>query len=94
MTGHIETCRVRVTGRVQGVGFRFATARRARELGITGWVRNEQDGSVRALIQGSADQVDAMLSWLHYGPPAARVLQVEIEQDYAHERRFDHFRQL
>src|SRR5690554_6432225 len=82
----VETNMVWVRGQVQEVGFRFATVRRAHELGVTGWVRNQDDGSVQALLQGTADQIDAMLSWLHYGPPRARVDEVEVEKLYTEER--------
>lgn len=90
----IETSRVRITGRVQGVGFRFSTVRRAHELGVTGWVRNEDDGSVQALLQGNTEQIDEMLSWLQYGPPNARVDNVEVEPLYTEERRYGSFQQL
>jgi acylphosphatase len=69
--------RFRVCGRVQGVMFRQSTARRARELGIDGWVRNCADGSVEGCAAGSADALEALQRWLHEGPPAARVTQVE-----------------
>lgn len=72
-----EARQVRVTGRVQGVGFRAWTARRARALGLDGWVRNEPDGSVAALIAGPPDAVATMLGDLHRGPPAAWVDRVE-----------------
>ena len=89
----IETLDVRVTGRVQGVGFRAATVRQAHLLGVTGWVRNAPDGSVEALIQGDAEQVDRMLSWLHRGPPSARVAEVAHSQNHT-ERHFDNFQQI
>lgn len=88
----METVLVRVTGRVQGVGFRAAAVRQAHLLGLAGWVRNAPDSSVEALLQGPVDQVDRMLSWLHAGPPAARVDQVEHRQEIT-TRRFDHFEQ-
>lgn len=90
----VETNLVNIKGRVQGVGFRFATVRAAHELGITGWVRNQPDGTVQAVIQGDPDQIDAMLSWLQVGPPSARVDDVSIERDYAAERRYDSFQQI
>jgi acylphosphatase len=68
---------VRVTGLVQGVWFRGWTAGKARELGLSGWVRNEADGSVRGLISGPEAAVRAMLAALHDGPQAARVTRVE-----------------
>jgi len=89
----METLDVRVTGRVQGVGFRAATVRQAHLLGITGWVRNAPDGSVEVLIQGDAERVDQMLSWLHRGPPAARVAEVTHRQNHT-ERHFDNFQQI
>lgn len=63
----------RVTGRVQGVGFRWWTARTARELGLGGHVRNLPDGSVEVHAAGSAEAVAALERALHSGPPAARV---------------------
>lgn len=90
---HVETLVVRITGRVQGVGFRIAAVRHAHMLGITGWVRNADDGAVEALLQGPHDQVDRMLSWLHMGPPAARVQEVASQEEIT-ERYFDRFEQI
>jgi acylphosphatase len=64
---------VRVRGRVQGVGFRDACVRRARALGLHGWVRNRMDGSVETLLQGAADRLAEMRDWLRDGVPGARV---------------------
>jgi acylphosphatase len=69
---------VRVTGRVQGVSFRWYAAREAGRLGLTGWVRNEPDGSVAAHLEGPDDAVEEMADWCGHGPPAARVEQVEV----------------
>lgn len=88
-----ETILVRVTGRVQGVGFRASAVRQAHLLGIRGWVRNNADGSVEALLQGDHEQVDRMLSWLHAGPPAARVSEVT-HQESLQERHYDRFEQI
>ena len=76
MAGDV-TVRARVTGRVQGVWFRGWTEGEARRLGLRGWVRNEADGSVTALIAGPRAAVEAMVAALHDGPPAARVDAVE-----------------
>jgi len=65
--------RVRVDGRVQGVGFRDWTRRRAHELALLGWVRNEDDGGVRVHAEGAPGAVDALLAALREGPPAAVV---------------------
>lgn len=79
---------VRVYGRVQGVFFRANTRERARELGLTGYVRNMPDGSVEAVIEGEKDRVDELISWMHIGPPLARVDRVEVEyQEYRGEFR-------
>ncbi len=74
-----ETLLIRVTGKVQGVGFRFSTLRRAHAVGATGWVRNNEDGSVEALVQGTPEQVDHMLEWMRQGPPSARVDAIDHE---------------
>lgn len=71
--------RVRITGRVQGVGFRYHTCHQARKLGVTGWVRNMTDGSVSAEFQGNQDTIDLMLAWCQRGPMTARVAAVEQE---------------
>ncbi|WP_299054343.1 acylphosphatase [uncultured Nocardioides sp.] len=73
-----RSVRLRVTGRVQGVSFRWATEQEARRLGVTGWVRNEPDGSVAAYAEGPADAVDALVAWAHDGPPSARVASVDV----------------
>ena len=71
--------RLLITGRVQGVGFRyFAQAAAARE-GIHGWVRNRADGSVEALAEGDAEAIERFERALHHGPPGARVERVEVD---------------
>jgi len=67
-----------ISGRVQGVGFRFYMERKARELGVTGWVRNRRDGGVEAVVQGSVEAVDAMIAWARRGPSSAVVADVRI----------------
>lgn len=69
--------RVLVRGRVQGVSFRAATRAEARRLGVSGWVRNEDDGSVLLEAWGPADAVAALLTWCGKGPPLARVSSLE-----------------
>ncbi|HXV30988.1 MAG TPA: acylphosphatase [Sinorhizobium sp.] len=70
---------VRITGRVQGVCFRAWTRDEAERLGLSGWVRNERDGSVTALIAGSDKAVDTMLHRFWEGPPGAAVSTVASE---------------
>ncbi len=64
-------------GRVQGVGFRAFVARHARELGVAGEVRNAPDGGVEVLAEGDAAVLDAFADQVRFGPPLARVEQVE-----------------
>lgn len=69
-----------VHGRVQGVGFRYSTQAEARTLGVLGYARNLDDGSVEVLAWGEAEQVDALIAWLKAGGPrSARVEKVLVE---------------
>jgi acylphosphatase len=68
-----------VSGRVQGVSYRAATRTEARRLGLVGWVKNLDDGSVELEAEGPADKVEALVQWCHHGPPAARVLSVAVD---------------
>lgn len=65
--------RLRASGRVQGVGFRWFVRELARELGLAGWVRNDPDGSVLLEAEGSADAIDRLRADVARGPQAARV---------------------
>lgn len=78
--GHMTTkaVDVRVTGLVQGVFFRAQCADRAAQLGVTGWVSNEYDGSVRGHFEGPPDAVDALVAWCHHGSPRASVDRVDV----------------
>lgn len=76
----IEARRFVVRGRVQGVGFRWFVEREAHILGIAGWVRNNHDGSVEVLAQGTRDQISGLHSRLREGPRAARVDHVEVSE--------------
>nr|3TNV_A Chain A, Acylphosphatase [Pyrococcus horikoshii OT3] len=69
----------KIYGRVQGVGFRWSTQREGRKLGLNGWVRNLPDGSVEGVLEGDEERVEAMIGWLHQGPPLARVTRVEVK---------------
>lgn len=73
----LQTIRLRISGRVQGVGFRDALRSEAVRLGLTGWVRNLAGGGVEALAQGDPAAVAALLGWARRGPAAARVERVE-----------------
>ena len=93
LDSNLETLRVMVRGQVQGVGYRASAVRQAHLQRVTGWVRNNADGTVEAIVQGSPDQVDRMPEWMRHGPPAARVTDIETETDLT-ERRFERFEQL
>lgn len=69
---------VRVTGRVQGVSFRYHAEREAVRLGVTGWVRNEPDGSVAAHAEGDPVAVETFVRWCHDGPRLAYVEHVDV----------------
>lgn len=71
--------RVAVRGAVQGVGFRYETQQRAERLGVLGWVRNEEDGTVRVHAEGARAAVDSLLDFLREGPRGAAVAEVEVE---------------
>jgi acylphosphatase len=77
MTEDVQARRFVVRGRVQGVGFRWFVEREAHILGIAGWVRNNANGSVEILAQGTRDQLSSLRSRLREGPRAARVDGVE-----------------
>jgi acylphosphatase len=77
MTADVQARRFVVRGRVQGVGFRWFVEREAHMLQIAGWVRNNHDGSVEVLAQGTRDQLSGLRSRLREGPRAARVDAVE-----------------
>jgi acylphosphatase len=69
-----------VTGRVQGVGFRFFAALAARDLGVNGWVRNRPDGTVETFAEGAQEAVELYLERLRLGPRVARVDAVIVEE--------------
>lgn len=76
----ITAIRLLVYGRVQGVGFRYYTHKKALELGICGFVRNQADGSVSIEAEGKSDQLEQFVLWCQEGPSWARVLKLEQQQ--------------
>ena len=81
--------RVRVTGRVQGVFFRAWTRDQARELGVSGWVRNADDGSVEAHAEGERGAVEKLIARMRQGPPSADVRDLHVHE--ASGEGFDRF---
>ncbi len=65
-----------VEGKVQGVSFRFYTVQFARNLDVTGWVRNLPDGTVEVVAEGPREHLDGLIEYLHEGPPDAHVKRV------------------
>lgn len=74
----IERRRVVVSGRVQGVFFRECTRREAEAAGVSGWVRNRDDGTVEAVFEGERSAVEPLLDWVRDGPRQADVDHVEV----------------
>ena len=70
---------LKIEGRVQGVFFRQSTQEKAQELGLTGWVRNQPDGSVAAVAEGPSKDIEKLIDWCRQGPPAADVKSVDVE---------------
>jgi len=81
--------RIIISGRVQGVGFRYALADEARARNLGGWVRNRRDGAVEAVVVGAEVDVEALIAWARHGPPAARVTGVAVESAPETGDRFD-----
>ena len=72
-----------ISGRVQGVFFRLETKQAAQRYGVSGWVKNQIDGTVAAVFEGSKENVDAILEWCKQGPPHAKVAHVDVAwEDY------------
>lgn len=76
-----RTVRLRIEGRVQGVGFRVFVEREATSLGLDGWVRNRRDGGVEAVVSGPAADVDTLIARCHDGPSASRVAMVRVFEE-------------
>jgi acylphosphatase len=94
MVSGIETRLVRVRGRVQGVGYRYSCVQKARELGLTGWVRNRMDESVEAMLQGPPQVVARMCAWMENEVLSALVESIEVSEVRPPYPRFEEFEQL
>jgi len=77
----MKRVRVKIFGRVQGVGFRFFVYRNAKNLGLKGWVRNLTDGTVEALFEGEDEKIKEILELCKKGPPLAKVKRVEVREE-------------
>jgi acylphosphatase len=83
------TLRLAIRGHVQGVWFRESMRREAERLGVRGWVRNRNDASVEAVVQGTRGAVDAIVDWSRRGPERAHVTEVEIAPAEGRFAQFD-----
>lgn len=72
-----------VHGLVQGVWFRDSCVGQARRAGVTGWVRNRNDGTVEAVFEGPVEAVAVMVSWCRIGPPRAEVSSIDVTEEPA-----------
>lgn len=81
MTDDIVRRRVVAHGRVQGVFFRDSARERARAHGVSGWVRNRDDGAVEAVIEGPPEAVERVMRFLQTGPPQASIENVEVREE-------------
>jgi acylphosphatase len=81
--------RLLISGRVQGVGFRYSMAGEAERLGVTGWVRNRRDGTVEAVVDGEPHALEAILAWARRGPRGARVTDVQVADIAGSFERFE-----
>lgn len=88
----MEAVTVKIHGTVQGVFFRDHTKGTAEQLGLTGWVQNESDGTVRAYAEGDPDRVKQFTEWCYEGSPSSDVTKVQFEgQEDLQERRYKSF---
>lgn len=76
---------LKIRGRVQGVYYRYSMVREAQNLGLTGWVRNLEDGSVEAVAEGERVNIEALIAWSRQGPAGARVDGVDVQWQSADE---------
>ncbi|MEM9977974.1 MAG: acylphosphatase [Cyanobacteria bacterium P01_D01_bin.2] len=82
--------KITVHGRVQGVGFRYHTRKKARELNLTGYVVNKPDRTVEIVADGSDERLETLVAWARVGPERAIVRRIEVE-DCLRVNRFDEF---
>lgn len=89
MKDSIRTIKFQLTGRVQGVGMRFSVQRKARKIGLNGYVQNEMDGSVMGLIQGKSEACESFFTWLNEKAPG-RIDRVH-KETFVTQETFDSF---
>jgi len=85
-----QRAHLKITGRVQGVGFRNSTRRQARKLGVNGWVKNLADGSVEIMVEGQKEDVEDLIKWAKNGPRLASVHGIDVDRE-DHRGEFEGF---
>ncbi|MEM7234117.1 MAG: acylphosphatase [Planctomycetota bacterium] len=80
MSDSTRCVHLKISGRVQGVAYRYSAQRSASALGLSGWVRNDSDGTVEGVIQGSDESVRSFIEWCHSGPRLANVTDVQVTE--------------
>jgi len=91
MNNNSDSKHLIISGRVQGVGFRYFTYKTAKELGIKGWVKNLRDGTVETVFTGRPEDVKKMKEKLKVGPPSSRVQNIEEMELVENTNRFNDF---
>jgi acylphosphatase len=79
MNSDLQRVRIKVFGDVHYVGFRFSTIEIARDLGLTGWVKNEPGGTVQIIAEGEREKLENLVAWARKGPSLARVEKIDVE---------------
>jgi acylphosphatase len=85
----MPTVHLMIKGKVQGVFYRATARDEAEKLGLTGWIKNTQDGNVEAVVNGNREHIDRYIAWCWKGPSRAKVESVEVKD--LQEERFDGF---
>jgi len=75
-----KAVKIRIHGRVQGVGFRYSAVQAAVKAGVSGWVRNEWDGTVLVYCEGNTQSVDMFIGWCQKGPSLSRIVSLDITE--------------
>lgn len=85
----MQQARIIIKGRVQGVFYRATAQEKAQELGLKGYVKNLEDGTVEALVQGDKAAIEIFIKWCHEGPPSSKVETINVEWQTSTERYSD-----
>jgi len=90
MVNNIKELQIELFGRVQGIGFRYTIRQYAQQNNLNGYVANQDDGSVKALVQGTKEQLDKFIEWIKKSPGFSRVIDMKYEINKA-EKKYEDF---